>query len=111
MRTECQKRGIKKEPFITSRVTQVYDNGACVYIYLGFMRDDLPDPLHTFEEIEMAARQEIVNSGGALSHHHGVGKLRKMFMDQNIGDNGLELLRGVKQKLDPQNIFAVGNLF
>lgn len=74
---ECSKRGIKKKPFVTSRVTQIYDSGACVYIYMGFLKEGLKDPLKSYEEIEAAARDEIIKSGGSISHHHGVGKLRK----------------------------------
>jgi alkyldihydroxyacetonephosphate synthase len=48
--------------------------------------------------------------GGCISHHHGVGKLRKKFLPKSIGNTGIELLKGVKRTLDPNNIFATGNL-
>ena len=53
------------------RVTQAYDAGACVYFYLAFNYTGISDPLHTFEEMEISARDEILSSGGSLSHHHG----------------------------------------
>jgi len=31
-------------------------------------------------ELEHAARDEILKSGGSLSHHHGVGKIRRDFL-------------------------------
>lgn len=34
--SECTKRGIQGKPFFSSRVTQVYDTGACIYVYFGF---------------------------------------------------------------------------
>lgn len=43
IRDECKKRGVKTEPFISSRVTQVYDTGAAVYIYFGFLYYGLKD--------------------------------------------------------------------
>lgn len=108
---ECKSRGIVKKPFITSRVTQIYDSGACVYIYLGFLKEGLADPLKSYEEIEAAARDEIMKCGGSISHHHGVGKLRKKFLERSIGETAIMMLKAVKEKLDPQNIFAAGNLF
>lgn len=48
--------------------------------------------------------------GGCISHHHGVGKLRKKFMQGSIGETGLNILRGVKKTVDPTNVFATGNL-
>ena len=48
--------------------------------------------------------------GGCISHHHGVGKLRKKFLPNSIGNTGLDILKGVKATIDPKNIFATGNL-
>lgn len=86
---ECKKHGIKKEPFLSSRVTQVYDTGAVVYVYFGFIYQGLSDPVAVYGEIEDAARDEILKYGGSISHHHGVGKLRKKFMPRSIGNTGL----------------------
>jgi len=38
------------------------------------------NPSEVFAELERAARDEILRSGGSLSHHHGVGKLRREFL-------------------------------
>ena len=48
--------------------------------------------------------------GGSISHHHGVGKLRKKFMARSVGDVGINVLKGLKKTIDPTNIFATGNL-
>jgi alkyldihydroxyacetonephosphate synthase len=48
--------------------------------------------------------------GGSISHHHGVGKLRKKFLPKSIGTTGIEMLTGLKKTIDPNNIFATGNL-
>lgn len=48
--------------------------------------------------------------GGSISHHHGVGKLRKKFLANSIGETGVNMLKGLKQTIDPSNIFATGNL-
>jgi len=47
--------------------------------------------------------------GGSISHHHGVGKLRKRFMEKSVTNLNFSLLKGVKKVLDPKNIFAVNN--
>lgn len=48
--------------------------------------------------------------GGCISHHHGVGKLRKKFLPKSIGETGIKMLKGLKDTVDPTNIFATGNL-
>lgn len=97
-------------PFVSCRVTQLYDSGACVYFYFGFLWGDIEDPVKVFSEIEHNARDEILKLGGSLSHHHGVGKLRRSWMESTIGSTGMEMLKGVKKSLDPNNIFGNGNL-
>jgi len=46
----------------------------------------------------------------SISHHHGIGKLRKDFMPATVTEPGMEILRGLKKTIDPQNIFHNGNL-
>ncbi|XP_061860865.1 alkyldihydroxyacetonephosphate synthase, peroxisomal isoform X3 [Colius striatus] len=60
--------------------------------------------------LRRAAREEILANGGSLSHHHGVGKLRKRWMKESISDVGLGMLRSVKEYVDPNNIFGNKNL-
>uniref|UniRef100_A0A8C3H6X1 Alkylglycerone-phosphate synthase n=1 Tax=Chrysemys picta bellii TaxID=8478 RepID=A0A8C3H6X1_CHRPI len=102
------------ESFETSvpwdRVTQTYDAGACVYFYFAFNYRGISDPIHVYEQIETAAREEILANGGSLSHHHGVGKLRKQWMKESISDVGLGMLKSVKEYVDPNNIFGNRNL-
>ncbi|KAG8238662.1 hypothetical protein J437_LFUL018155 [Ladona fulva] len=81
---ECKKWGISHF-IISCRVTQVYDAGSCVYFYLAFNARDViktntgsspaKDPFEVFHCIEEKARDEILASGGSLSHHHGIGKV------------------------------------
>ncbi|CAD8172283.1 unnamed protein product [Paramecium octaurelia] len=107
---ECSKRGVEKEPFVSFRISQVYDSGATIYVYFGFGYKGIADPVKCYSEIEDAAREEIMKNGGSISHHHGVGKLRKQFMQKQIGDTGVEILKRIKQQIDPKNIFGNQNL-
>ncbi|XP_056292131.1 alkyldihydroxyacetonephosphate synthase, peroxisomal isoform X1 [Pseudoliparis swirei] len=107
---ECKDKGVQFQPLVSCRVTQTYDAGACVYFYFAFNYRGLSDPVHVFEEIEHAAREEILSNGGSLSHHHGVGKLRKEWMRETISDVGMGMLKSVKDYVDPNNIFGNRNL-
>lgn len=72
VKRECENHGIKQAPLITCRVTQSYDAGACIYFYFAFNYRCLnQDPVRVYEEIESAARDEILANGGSISHHHG----------------------------------------
>nr|XP_033802067.1 alkyldihydroxyacetonephosphate synthase, peroxisomal [Geotrypetes seraphini] len=107
---ECKEKGVQFPPFTTCRVAQTYDTGACVYFYFAFNYRGLSDSVHVYEQIEFAAREEILANGGSLSHHHGVGKLRKQWLRESISDVGIGMLRSVKNYVDPNNIFGNRNL-
>uniref|UniRef100_A0A8C9WBX0 Alkylglycerone-phosphate synthase n=1 Tax=Scleropages formosus TaxID=113540 RepID=A0A8C9WBX0_SCLFO len=107
---ECRERGVQFPPLATCRVTQTYDAGACVYFYFAFNYRGLADPVNIYGRVEHAAREEILANGGSLSHHHGVGKLRKHWMPESISDVGIGMLKSVKEYVDPDNIFGSRNL-
>uniref|UniRef100_A0AAQ5ZEE6 Alkylglycerone-phosphate synthase n=1 Tax=Amphiprion ocellaris TaxID=80972 RepID=A0AAQ5ZEE6_AMPOC len=107
---ECKDKGVQFSPLSTCRVTQTYDAGACVYFYFAFNYRGLSDPVHVYEQVEHAAREEILANGGSLSHHHGVGKLRKEWMRDTISKVGMGMLKSVKDYVDPNNIFGNRNL-
>jgi len=98
--------------FISARVTQVYDAGACIYFYFGFNYGSMHvlEAVHVYEELETLARNEIMASGGSLSHHHGVGKIRKKWLPAILSSSTIEVLHSIKKTIDPQNIMASGNL-
>jgi alkyldihydroxyacetonephosphate synthase len=51
----------------------------------------------------------VLERGGALSHHHGVGINRARFVRDALGD-GLDVLAAVKRTLDPNGILNPGKL-
>ncbi|MEM7116098.1 MAG: FAD-binding oxidoreductase [Chloroflexota bacterium] len=97
------------KPYVSPRVTQLYHTGACIYFTHGFSIKGIEGADEIFSEIERDLRQTILDAGGSLSHHHGIGKLRKEFMPQTISPTSIELLHDLKAANDPQNIFGVAN--
>lgn len=66
---ECQKRKIKRF-YVSCRVTQTYDAGACVYFYFGFQFNtigfEVQNPIEVYHEIEDVARDVILASGNII---------------------------------------------
>jgi len=106
---EYQQRLLPGRPMISARVTQLYDNGACVYFYFCMSGEGIQDPSRVYSEIEHAARDTIMKAGGSLSHHHGIGKLRASFMNQVNSDGFQKVLQDMKNTIDPKNIFGAQN--
>jgi alkyldihydroxyacetonephosphate synthase len=107
--SECATRGVVGQPYLSYRVTQTYHTGVCIYFTMAFSGHGLADAGDAFHDIEQTLRQVILDHGGSLSHHHGVGKLRQRFLSQVHSAAGLELIRAAKSAVDPGNTFGIGN--
>jgi alkyldihydroxyacetonephosphate synthase len=111
IREECAKHKIGGTPFVTCRVTQLYPTGVCIYFYFAFYFKGLSKPSEIYAEIEHAARDEILRSGGSLSHHHGIGKIRQRFLQRISSPGVATFAQEVKTAVDPTNVFGVANQF
>ena len=49
--------------------------------------------------------------GGTVSGEHGIGLIQKSFMDIVFSEKQLELMRGIKEVFDPNNILNAGKIF
>jgi FAD/FMN-containing dehydrogenase/Fe-S oxidoreductase len=48
---------------------------------------------------------------GSLSAEHGVGIARTEYMHEQLGDDLLAVMRGIKRAFDPKNVFNPGKIF
>jgi alkyldihydroxyacetonephosphate synthase len=107
---EHAKRGLPGKPYITCRITQLYESGVAVYFYFAFYFKGIDgDPSEIYSEIERAARDEVLRRGGSLSHHHGIGKIRREFVPRIASAGTRAFASRVKRAVDPSNVFAAGN--
>ncbi|MDA2933931.1 FAD-binding oxidoreductase [Acidobacteria bacterium AH-259-D05] len=97
------------KPYLSYRITQLYHTGVCIYFMFGIYTKGVEKPDEAFSRIEHSLREAIIQSGGSISHHHGVGKIRKEFLKDTLSALSIELIRKVKQCNDPQNIFGIRN--
>jgi len=82
---------------VSFRVTQLYETGACVYVYLTLAHGgNRPNIVEEYSAVEDAARDECMLAGGSISHHHGVGKLRKQFMPRTMPQMAIDWQRDIK---------------
>jgi alkyldihydroxyacetonephosphate synthase len=107
--SQCEANKVAGTPYLSFRVTQTYQTGVCVYFTMGFSGKGLENPTRTYHEIEERIRQVILDNGGSLSHHHGVGKIRQKFLPGILSPNSIAVLRKTKAAMDPENIFAIRN--
>jgi alkyldihydroxyacetonephosphate synthase len=61
-----------------------------------------------YRRFQKAIITKILECGGSLSHHHGVGKTMGPFMQRHIGPQQMAVLRALKRHFDPHGIMNPG---
>ncbi len=108
--TELHKKyDLPGKPFFCSRISKVYHTGICMYNTMGINVRGIKNPEKVFSDIEHKIRECFIKNGGSISHHHGVGKLRKDFMPETISPGSIDVIQGIKKSQDPDNIFGISN--
>lgn len=66
------------------------------------------------KRVREAAREifeAAVALGGTLSGEHGIGLLKKQFMEMDVGPEALRVMKAIKAALDPLGIMNPGKIF
>ena len=74
---------------------------------------DLRDP-QQWAKVGQMVKEEFATAlelGGTLSGEHGVGTLKRRYMQQALGPLSIEIQKRIKQALDPLNILNPGKVF
>lgn len=46
-----------------------------------------------------------------MSGEHGIGTLKAPYMELELGEHGLAMMKSIKETLDPNNIMNPGKIF
>jgi alkyldihydroxyacetonephosphate synthase len=87
----------------------MYHTGVCIYFTHGLIHKGVEDGDEKFAEMEKNIRAAIMEAGGSISHHHGIGKLRRKFVDRVATPEARAAVRALKEGVDPTNVFGVRN--
>jgi glycolate oxidase len=71
----------------------------------------VPEQWHTAEQMVAEVFDASLAVGGTLSGEHGVGVLKRPYLEKALGSISMEVQRNIKQALDPLNILNPGKIF
>ncbi|MEM1684856.1 MAG: FAD-binding oxidoreductase [Acidilobaceae archaeon] len=89
---------VREKPIVMTHASHFYITGATLYYTILYRKD--PELYWNIVEAFMKAALE---SGATLSHHHGVGLLRRKWLKVDPGQSTV-ILNSIKKALDPKNI-------
>lgn len=96
------------KPIVLCHISHVYPAGASLYFTVVAALTD--DPQTQWMRAKDAASRAIGDAHGTITHHHAVGRDHRPYLEEEIGPLGVQVLRAVKNVLDPRGIMNPGAL-
>lgn len=94
---------------VMCHISHVYPTGASLYFtVVAGQRGE--DPVAQWMQAKRAASEAIVAAGGTITHHHAVGVDHRPYLEAEIGEVGVRMLRAVKHAVDPAGVCNPGTL-
>lgn len=97
-----------KAPFPSTILGHVGDGNFHVLMLLS---PDDPAEWQASEELNHRIVERALQAGGTCTGEHGVGLHKREFLSQEFGDSAVDVMRQIKQSLDPHNILNPGKIF
>jgi alkyldihydroxyacetonephosphate synthase len=94
----------------TAHASHAYRSGANLYFSFAAKPPDAGALAATYRECWRRTMEATLAAGGGIAHHHGVGRVRREWLEREVGAAGIALLRALKRGLDPDGLWNPGNL-
>ena len=94
---------------VVGHFSHAYPQGVSLYFILSGCAADDALAEKKLLNIWRVAMETCIHTGAAISHHHGVGLLRRQPARTYLGE-AISVLEGIKQALDPTGIMNPGKL-
>ena len=107
LRASLTERGTP--PAVMCHVSHLYPSGASLY-FTFIARQETGAELDQWRAAKRAACDAIAAIGGTITHHHAVGTDHREWMPAEVGELGIDVLRTVKERVDPAGIMNPGKL-
>jgi alkyldihydroxyacetonephosphate synthase len=104
---EGVRRAIGRHALVMAHLSHAYPDGCSIYFTFVAASGRAAGSVH--RALWREALAAALEAGGAISHHHGVGRLRAEALGSELGADGLELLARVKHACDPAAILCPGS--
>ncbi len=106
---DALSRALGERSVVMAHLSHSYSDGGSIY-YTFLAPQERGREVEQWERAKVAATDAIMQHGGALSHHHGIGSEHLPWMEKYIGSEGMHVLASLKAALDPTGVMNPGKL-
>ncbi|OVE82044.1 hypothetical protein BVY03_01990 [bacterium K02(2017)] len=103
------KRSLNPYCIVLAHVAHIYPDGAAIYFTMISPLSGLRRSVKKYDSIWQHALKAVQDYGGVLSHHHGIGRLKKDYIKKEWGE-AHTLYHNLKHYFDPNKILNPGVL-
>ena len=96
---------------VFTHMSHIYPQGASIYTTYVFPNGtDYDQTLGYWRAMKAAVSQAVVDSGGTISHQHGVGRDHAPYLPTEKGPLGMKTLQALADHFDPDKVLNPGVL-
>ena len=112
MKSVVEKRFKKYRVLYHAHLSHWYDWGTSIYptFLVKNFPDDYSEATRLYKNILDACIEASIKNGGVVNEHHGIGLRLSGFMEKVYGKESFDLIKKIKEALDPNNIMNPGKL-
>ena len=107
---DAVRAAVTPHALVLAHFSHAYREGCSIYFTFVANRGKEEESLALYDVIWEAAAKAVHDSGGSLSHHHGIGLSKMKWMVEEHGD-AVALWFALKRTLDPHGVMNPGKLF
>lgn len=106
-----QKYGIPLPTYGHAADGNVHTHYMCNEINDGSIGPEIPDWRDKYEQVRTEIYNDTIRRHGVISGEHGVGLVKRHFLETNLGTANIRLMKAVKNTLDPKGILNPNKIF
>lgn len=110
---EAVTRSVREVPRVvvsSAHSSHSYRSGTNLYFTFAARPEAREDMAETYAECWRRTMQACVDLGCGIAHHHGIGRVRRDWLPDEVGATGIATLRAIKRALDPDGLLNPGVL-
>lgn len=107
---EAVRNRVSRKVVLMAHFSHAYRDGCSVYLTFSGLKSDTSRLMDLYQSTDWEILQTAVNNGATVSHHHGIGLMKRDFSSLEY-QSGEKIFSALKAAIDPQNTMNPGKVY